>query len=768
MPQWIEDRAERLMDKNPEMSKSKAFAIATQQSHALGKSPKGYGTKEGKKKAKKKYSTPDDDQKTASLRPTLFLSLPKLGITSEEEHKKIAGMPSMVSEDPGKWTQEITAEVYRTFPFLDGFDIRPEIVKADPDTGVGTGRVVIRHPALRPGMEAPDGPTLILPFVIRGLEMAPLDLATDGNVYFPASQQRMERVLMNPALTSVGPQAEQLVDDTSYFTDLIPPGRSMHGAYPGMSQVKVGSVQESGDLITQLMNMEKLSHFTDPVLELRDQLSKNKDYLTVFSAVTPELVEKVASYQPKTIELQDVLKELPPSTLQFEKISSHRVRVTYANRQAFEKVAEDVPASQAEQYMPEGGAEQMQEQGFATMPTEGPVVIPNLPRLDPTSPIVYTGDYTVFQRDGSKLNGWATPNVVDFDQTPRGMVVFSNGSVCALQQQIAGIQTGTGLVPPTTHKPQGMGFFLFKLDGDYQAYGPVMIQSSGQMPDGGLIYNCVDAITGMPTILQPTPGLERVAAMGEGMYGIPLNIEFLPCDMPTDVLMSGEILKTAGANRGNEIVLSSAGADSFNIQGDPVAALDFEQKHDLTKKAAHFLLVTCGVAPGHAMEMLKEATASMGEHISAFGAHIIHSKDDAKEVLASVRNIHVENTPPAWDLLKEAAHIALYLHRPERKNGPAMLGPAFQELFKLASPSLPNQETVDSILSLGMINPQTVSTFLRQKPDLEKSLSTLCSLLLYTRLGAPGIPELALERTIEGLDQTLEGLDMLPFNVQES
>ncbi len=44
MPAFIHDRAEHILAKNPKMDKSKAFAIATQQSHALGKSPKKYGT----------------------------------------------------------------------------------------------------------------------------------------------------------------------------------------------------------------------------------------------------------------------------------------------------------------------------------------------------------------------------------------------------------------------------------------------------------------------------------------------------------------------------------------------------------------------------------------------------------------------------------------------------------------------------------------------------------------------------------------------------
>jgi hypothetical protein len=40
------------------MPKSESFAIATQQAHAAGKSPKGYGTSEGRREAKQKYDSP--------------------------------------------------------------------------------------------------------------------------------------------------------------------------------------------------------------------------------------------------------------------------------------------------------------------------------------------------------------------------------------------------------------------------------------------------------------------------------------------------------------------------------------------------------------------------------------------------------------------------------------------------------------------------------------------------------------------------------------
>lgn len=76
MPEWIHQRAEHLLAKNPDMKKSTAFAVATQQSHALGKTPKGYGTSKGRQEAKAKYDTPKDDVKAANPGD---LKTPKLG-----------------------------------------------------------------------------------------------------------------------------------------------------------------------------------------------------------------------------------------------------------------------------------------------------------------------------------------------------------------------------------------------------------------------------------------------------------------------------------------------------------------------------------------------------------------------------------------------------------------------------------------------------------------------------------------------------------------
>jgi len=81
MPAWIHDRAKRIQEENPKMPESEAWAIATQQSHATGHTPKGYGTATGKRAAKRKYDGPKNSyQKTASVQIAAFLDeLEKIG-----------------------------------------------------------------------------------------------------------------------------------------------------------------------------------------------------------------------------------------------------------------------------------------------------------------------------------------------------------------------------------------------------------------------------------------------------------------------------------------------------------------------------------------------------------------------------------------------------------------------------------------------------------------------------------------------------------------
>ena len=84
---WIHDRAKRLLSKNDDMPKGMAYAVATQQAHKVGKSPKGFRTPEGVRTAKKKMIRPLKEYKKTANRK--YWDIPESGgMTTAEKNTR--------------------------------------------------------------------------------------------------------------------------------------------------------------------------------------------------------------------------------------------------------------------------------------------------------------------------------------------------------------------------------------------------------------------------------------------------------------------------------------------------------------------------------------------------------------------------------------------------------------------------------------------------------------------------------------------------------
>lgn len=106
MPAWVHDRAKHLM---PEMQKQYgkkkgkqvAFATATQMSHRLRKTPKGFGTAAGKREAKAKFDKPlREYKKTAGDIMTEEILKQAMWDAYVDEFWKLAGMPASGAKPP--------------------------------------------------------------------------------------------------------------------------------------------------------------------------------------------------------------------------------------------------------------------------------------------------------------------------------------------------------------------------------------------------------------------------------------------------------------------------------------------------------------------------------------------------------------------------------------------------------------------------------------------------------------------------------------------
>jgi len=127
---WIHDRAHRIMEDSPETPKNVAYAIATQQGHKVGKSPKGFRTAEGVREAKKKYELPKKEyQKTAAVRlNALFDEIEKTALVGLGESGN-ALMPQFAGQVvPGGIPSAVQAAVSKAHVNLPSYAQRAGLV----------------------------------------------------------------------------------------------------------------------------------------------------------------------------------------------------------------------------------------------------------------------------------------------------------------------------------------------------------------------------------------------------------------------------------------------------------------------------------------------------------------------------------------------------------------------------------------------------------------------------------------------------------------
>ena len=87
-------------------------------------------------------------------------------------------------------------------------------------------------------------------------------------------------------------------------------------------------------------------------------------------------------------------------------------------------------------------------------------------------------------------------------------------------------------------------------------------------------------------------------------------------------------------------------------------------------------------------------------------------------------------------------------------------------LTRLAA--LADEESIDTVLSLGFATPEHASVFLGNLDVLEESARKLSELTIACRLGLPDVPEAAATRAMLGLDKVIEGLKALEIRMGQA
>lgn len=696
--------------------------------------------------------------------------------------KKIA-MPVKMSQSPEAWQRDIAGEIYKQLPYVGDYAVNVILDRVDAQRGFGFGSVHLSNKTDSPMQDQTEQPSVRVPVIIRDYLMAPLDVFMDGEGVYPLTETRLREKLFRPQtleLSTRKPSDKGLVDQ------LYPPMRSNYGMGAlggdtmGMGKA-AGDAEAARRSMIARMHAEATANNThiagvkcaslveaiamtlseDDKNKLVDQISEDQE-LKIAALSNPgfqKLAMVIASANPpgvvKTAEA--LVDRIKPNVVQFEKLASGDFRVKWANSNAFAPKEDVVPPKDASQ-MAGADLSKMQPGSTITLSSE------RAQKQSLDEPVYVKvqqfGKYCVQDMNtNQELCGWVIP-IVDLEMHPLEMYVFidpgmgpgsSGGSneptmqtsqgqppIWSVQDDIAGKPTaGNGeeeMVNDLVEngaQPQGTGFF-FSHQGQC-CLPPMTIQNATQDPSGASGISG-ETMFGDPVQLQMVPGLKQVQMMGEGSYGIPAELTWVPLPGEPTFLAKDpmDITNTQQAQQmPSQVQVGSTGPGEFAMNGQPLDKVAKQDRHFIKRAQAEFLLVAMGIDPIEARGILKKAETS--------GAWV---KCATARPLVSLASLHS-------DVIKKASRDLISFPYYLRQN-----------LVKEAS-VIDDADTTDKVLAMNFINPENLDTFSKYLPELDEASKKLAELLIGVRLGVGSVDENAVERAMKGLETVIEGLKLL-------
>lgn len=721
-------------------------------------------------------------------------------------------------EDPNTWPKEILDELYKQTPYIS--DFMPHVVmdKVDAERGYGLGHVEISNQSeaqrgTDPQMLAASGVrTVRVPIVIKNGKLSPFDiLVNDASKIVPLTESRLRQALFRPQAFDA---TSQTPGDQSMIGQLYPPYRQNYGfggggiAVPAEGMGKAGSVLEEfliaelekkdagfrkAKVASELVDTAKefvkhpkgskkglgvaalqdvqahlakqssilatilptigpddLQHFWLKIASdrgLQAQLRKN-------AAGTKDALDKLAKHQPMSAEKTAaiLLSLVRPTVVQIVKradgylvkAASHlywRPFHSFVHRGELidrfgEKIAREVDTA---------GAVTLAEGAEQTAPEAGPDL----------QPVSRSGVYKVVAEGGKELVGFVVPNLLDIDGQALPLSLFTNGSHATIQSEIFGEPSGDGENLPAG-EPGGFGaFYTSSPDGGVQATLPMNLTAGYTDVDQPKTLTG-ETYDGRPVEVSVQPNIQELTPMEEGKLLVPMTWRWVPLDGTEKVSLAGGEeaaqlpeegpgadgdaphgeMPTGGGPKVSHVLVRSSG-DTFSFSGPAVEKLAYAECEMLDLDDAMFLLVGLGVEQGYGTRKLAHATTGARPELIKTGRDLVLAKDAEAEALAKAKAKFASLPNLRRDLLKEAA-------------------------------GLPDPTSVDTLLSLGFLNPENVTAFIASIPQIDQTQMRLCELLLAARLGLKNVPVMSLEKAIRAVEEVIQGLQVLAFSPQTS
>ena len=285
-------------------------------------------------------------------------------------------------------------------------------------------------------------------------------------------------------------------------------------------------------------------------------------------------------------------------------------------------------------------------------------------------------------------------------------------------QQVAWLDSETGGIPVAT-LPLTLGARVAAMPGS---------EEPGKMQ--------AQTFDGRPVEVSVQPYVATVVGV-EGQMLIPDSWCWLPLEEAGDVSLAetpGEAGKVASApHRAAQVEIRAGGLDSFSLRGYPVEKLAADDRNFLNQDQALFVLVGCGVHPATALRKMAQACSRPGRDATVQAQHVLKQASEVRGESYLKASEFLDATPVLRHRMwKEAAVI-------------------------------PDPVAVDTVLSLGFLNPENISAFIGYLPTLDEAQRRMCELLIGARLGLRELSDGALERASRALEDVIEGLKVIAF-----
>lgn len=664
---------------------------------------------------------------------------------------KVAAVP--LDEDPSKWSSQILQELFRQSPDTSEYNPQVVMLRQDPEQGFALGVIVISGQTdsslSNAGNQQPTSKKALVPVIVKNSELCPLDLImTQDRKLYPLTGVRLREALFRPNTFDMMTDDQ---GDQSLYSMFYPPGRSGNspgsgfgGAAgdgvgyvygPGMKTAAKTAMKDSLLMaVAPTLSQHDLDALSSKVAAEVPDLTSNPALLAV--------LEGLAQFDGKlmTIGDADILMDKAASLagVDVAQFGWDAGRGTYwmktASRSLFAHHRDDLSRGQLLKIAGEEMADKVDAEGTVTVAEPAVDTAPLNSAAEKWELIEKPGIYKV-RSGGNEFVGWVIPSLVDFDGTRIPMAVFTNGAVAAVQGSIVGVKVADpGLGMPES-KPQGSGLFYVMTPGGIEATVPMKIVGGEAGMDGSTSFHAV-SISGQPVRIKLVQGLQAMVPGGEEV-SLPATARFLPLnnEAPIPLADDTEAVKQASfaqphieIRHGGDIVdLTFHGLPGFEATTPKVASID----------DAVFVLCAAGMSPPKAHEIIKHAERTMrtehviGVHdVRPVGVFMAEVEKSASAKVASVRELRRE-------LVKEAS-------------------------------VLPDIQTVDSVLSLGYLNPENIRVYVGKLPYLDKALNTVCELTLFSRLGMSEVPEHASARAARALDDVIQGLKGLAMRTADT